>query len=139
MDLINPNRAKVEKLLPTPKQVSPITLTNTWQELHPGYLINVQDTTSIGIWLDIAGASGFDVRVLATYSATSNDFYQLPIKSPSSNLVTLDFEQFSFPTASGAVKFVFSIPTADVLHYIKVEVKGSGSVQKAFVSAKGRL
>ncbi len=139
MDLINPNRAKAEIILPNPKQFTAITLTNSWQELHPGYLINVQDTTSIGIWLDMIAVSGFEIRVLATYDRFSTDFFQLPIKSPTSNVVNLDYEQFSFPTATGNVKFVFAIPTADVLHYLKIEIKGTGTVQKAFVSAKGRL
>lgn len=139
MRLINASRTKVEAVLPIDQNPAPLVLTPVWQDLHTGYLINVQDTTSIGIWLHLTGAAGFKVRILATYDKDSSDFYQLPIQSPTSTVVGLEYQEYEFLNAVGETKLVFSAVTADVLHYLKIQVQGVGQVEKAFVTAKGRV
>ena len=139
MRLINAQRTRVEPVLPIDQNPAPLILDGTWKDLHPGYLINVQDTTSIGIWLHLTSAAGFKVRILATYSKDSNDYYQLPIQSPTSTVVGLEFQEYEFINSVGEIKLVFSAVTADVLHFIKIQVQGSGQVEKAFVTAKGRV
>lgn len=139
MRLINIDRATPAPVLPIDQNNVPLVLTPAWQDLHAGYLINVQDTTSLGIWLHLTGAAGFKVRIQATYDKDSNDYYNLPIKSPTSTVVGLEFEEYEFINATGEVKLVFSAVTADVLNFLKIQVQGVGTIQKAFVTAKGRI
>lgn len=136
MKLINTIRKQIQPILPIPENPAPLVLDGTWKDLHQGYLINVQDTTSLGLWLNLTNISGFKIRVLATYSKDSNDFYQLPIQSPTSTIVGLEVQEYEFINALPELKIVLSIPTADVLNYLKIQITGSGNVEKAFVTAR---
>lgn len=138
MELINPSRARQVQILPYDRNPAPLILTGAWQDLPSGFVINVQDTTSIGVWLHLTGAAGFKIRVQATYEKDSNDFYNLPIQSPTSTVVGLEYQEYEFINAIGETKLVFSVVTADVLHFLKIQIQGVGQVEKAFVTAKGR-
>lgn len=138
MELINPSRTKQVQILPYDKNPAPLVLTGAWQDLPSQFIINVQDTTGIGVWLHLTAAAGFKIRVQATYEKDSNDFYSLPIQSPSSTVVGLEFQEYEFLSASGEVKLVFAVSTSDVIRYLKIQVQGTGQVEKAFITAKGK-
>lgn len=138
MRLINCSRTKVTQILPYDENPTPLILTGVWQDLPNGFLINVQDTTSLGIWLHITAALNVEVRVQATYEQDSNDYYNLPIQNISPVLVGINSQVYQV-TETGTIKTVIAAPTADVLHFLKIQIRGTGQVEKAFVTAKGRL
>ena len=138
MRLINCSRTKVTQILPYDENFTPLVLSSSWQDLPNGFLINVQDTTSLGIWLHITSALNVEVRVQATYEQDSNDYYNLPIQNVSPVLVGINSQVYQV-TETGTIKTVIAAPTADVLHFLKIQIRGSGQVEKAFVTAKGRL
>jgi hypothetical protein len=135
--LINSSNNNVQSLLPVQGAPSPLVLTGSWQDLPTNHLINCQDVTSIGIWLNVSAANGVQIRLQATYDITSNDFYSLPIQSPTSTIVGLEYQIYEFINA-GSLKIVFSAPVSDVLNFVKVQVKGVGNVDTAYVTFKGR-
>lgn len=138
MRLINCSRTKVTQILPYDENFTPLVLSGSWQDLPNGFLINVQDTTSLGIWLHITSALNVEVRVQATYEQDSNDYYNLPIQNVSPVLVGINSQVYQV-TETGTIKTVIAAPTADVLHFLKIQIRGTGQVEKAFVTAKGRL
>lgn len=135
--LINNVNNQYQPLLPVQGAPSPLVLTGSWQDLPTNHLINCQDVTSVGVWLNVSAANGVQIRLQATYASDSNDFYSLPIQSPTSTIVGLEYQVYEFINA-GALKIVFSSPVSDVLNFVKVQVKGVGNVDTAYVTFKGR-
>jgi hypothetical protein len=135
--LINNENNEYKQLLPVQGAPSPLVLSGSWQDLPANHLINCQDTTSIGLWLDVSASGGFQIRLQATYSKDSNNFFSLPIQSPTSTIVGLEYQVYEFINA-GAVKLVISASVSDVLNYVKIQAKGVGNIDAAYVTFKGR-
>lgn len=126
------------KLLPVQGNLSPLVLTSEWQDLPSNHIINCQDSTSLGIWLTVSGSAGFELRLQSTYSQDSGDFFTLPIHSTTPSAVNVDYQTYRF-TPVGDVKLVLSAALADVLNFVKIQVRGVGTIVSAQVTFKGRV
>lgn len=123
-----------KRLYPVQGAVGPFMLTGSWQDLPSGHFILTTDTDAIAIWLDITSGVGVQIRVVATFDMNSNEEFTLPIQSPTSSQVGITEHKYSI-TTSGSQKIVFSVPLADVLKYVKVQIQGtSGQINNAYVT-----
>lgn len=126
-----------QQILPIQENPASVVLTNAWQDLPTNHIIKSNDVSSIGIWLVITGGSGVKIRVQATHTLGSSEFFDLPIHSPTASLVGINPHIYEI-TATGNQNIVFSVPLADVINYLKIQVKGTGSIDKAYVTFRSR-
>lgn len=135
---ILPKDNSPQPLLPVQGNVSPLILTGSWQDLPSNHIIKSNDVSSIGIWLVIIGGNAVQVRVVATHTLGSSEFFSLPIHSPSSSQVGINPHVYQVSTA-GDQNLVFSVPLADVVQYLKIQVKGTaGQIDKAYITFRSR-
>lgn len=101
------------------------------------HLINCQDIGSIGVWLEMSGVSDVDIRLQAAYNSNTSAFFDLPTIEINSGNFLLKPQQFKIP-GPGLVNLVHSFPLADVVNYVKIQVKGTGTINKATLTHKFR-
>lgn len=133
-----------------PLITSALTLTGSWVDLGTlvaeGPLLNVMDCQSITLWLklDINSSLNFRVRMLATSSMASSDFYQLPVKTAGASTVLVEGELMELNDDVDQ-NIVISFPTVDQLPFVKFQVQvgtvggTAGQLTAAGVSFKSNL
>jgi len=134
--IINLSENEYKQLLPVQTQLTPITLSSSWVDLSPGHLINVNGASSMGLWFDLSPGTVFNFRIMATFAKESSDFFQLPIQYVTATNIAVTVQEFELDTTTMYNKVIISIPLASVINFCKVQVKGSGSVDRAFITRR---
>lgn len=96
-------------------------LTGAWADLGP--VIDVRDTETLSLWLnlDINNSTNVRVRMVGLKTADAADFYLMPIKTVNAAVVNVNQEYYELDVDADQ-KIVLAFSTFDLLPFVKFQV-----------------
>jgi hypothetical protein len=128
-------------LVPNQFSPSPITLTAIYQDITPNQVLNVQGMFNIALWLQFSTGSSVDIKIKCYKTPADSlgftDGYSVFSIKTSSGVSVFSEQSYSI-TISDSLNAVFQVPTMDLINNVKIFIKGTGSLDRAEITAQSR-